>query len=168
MVTLLHFEKSDFPLFKSWIGSARELLQFAGPYFSFPLTDQQLEKYITDPKRQIFKIADTATKEIIGHCELNFERNTPRLCRILIAKSSERNRGYGKSTVNALLRLLFIEGNYDTTDLNAYEWNSNAIRCYEGVGFRINENISSEVSIEGETWKSLNMQIRKSEWKTNP
>ncbi|MDQ1150009.1 GNAT family N-acetyltransferase [Sphingobacterium zeae] len=167
MITLLQFEKSDFPLFKSWIGSARELLQFAGPYFSFPLTDQQLEKYIRDPKRQIFKITDTATKEIIGHCELNFERHTPRLCRILIAKSSKRNRGYGKSTVNALLKLLFIDGNYDTADLNVYEWNSSAIRCYEGVGFRINENISSEVSIEDETWKSLNMQICKSEWKTN-
>lgn len=167
MVTLIQFEKSDFTLFKSWIGSASELLQFACPYFAFPITDQQLEKYITDPKRQIFKITDTATKEIIGHCELNFERNTPRLCRILIAKSSDRNRGYGKSTVNALLKLLFIDGNYGIADLNVYEWNANAIRCYQEVGFRINENISSEVSIGDETWKSLNMQIRKSEWKTN-
>lgn len=166
MITLLQFEKSDFPLFKSWIRSAEELLQFAGPYFSFPLTDYQLEKYIQDPKRNTFKIIDTATKEIIGHCELSFERDIPRLCRILIAKSSERNKGYGRSTVNELLKLLFTEGNYEIADLNVYDWNHNAIRCYEAVGFRINENIISEVTIGNETWKSLNMNISKSDWKS--
>ncbi|WP_333621690.1 GNAT family protein [Sphingobacterium multivorum] len=167
MITLLPFERSDFPLFKSWIGSAEELLQFAGPYFSFPLSDQQLEQYIQDPKRRAFKITDTTTTETIGHCELNFERDIPRLCRILIAKSSERNKGYGKSTVNALLKLLFTEGNYDIADLNVYDWNYNAIRCYETVGFRINENIISTVTIGDETWKSLNKQINKSTWKAN-
>ena len=167
MITLIRFEQSDFPRFKSWIGSEEDLLQFAGPYFSFPITDLQLEKYIQDPKRRIFKITDTATKEIIGHCELNFERNTPRLCRILIAKNSERNKGYGKSTVNALLKLLFIEDNYDTAELNVYDWNSHAIRCYEAAGFRINKNIISEVTIGHSTWKSVLMQISKSDWKAN-
>lgn len=167
MITLIRFEQSDFPRFKSWIGSEEDLLQFAGPYFSFPITDLQLEKYIQDPKRRIFKITDMATKEIIGHCELNFERDTPRLCRILIAKNSERNKGYGKSTVNALLKLLFIEDNYDTADLNVYDWNIHAIRCYEAVGFRINRNITSEATIGHATWKSVLMQISKSDWKAN-
>ncbi|HBW79315.1 MAG TPA: hypothetical protein DEF78_02215 [Sphingobacterium sp.] len=84
-----------------------------------------------------------------------------------MAKSSERNKGYSKSTVNALLKLLFTEGNYDIADLNVYDWNYNAIRCHETVGFRINESIISTVTIGDETWKSLNMQINKSTWKAN-
>ncbi len=164
MIALLPFEKSDFSRFKSWIGSAKELLQFAGPYFAFPLTDYQLENYIQDTKRRPFKIINTETKEIIGHCEISFEREIPRLCRILIAKNSERNKGYGRRTINELLKLLFVKENFVEADLNVYDWNSNAIRCYEGVGFRIDANVFTEVKIGTETWKSLNMRIHKSNW----
>ena len=73
MITLLPFEETDFDRFKSWIKSPEELLQFAGPYFTFPVTDEQLKKYIADLKRRPYKIISTETNNVIGHCELNFE-----------------------------------------------------------------------------------------------
>lgn len=164
MITLFPFEDMDFDRFKSWIKSPEELLQFAGPYFSYPVTNEQLNKYIEDPKRRAYKIVNTETQGVIGHCELNFERSIPRLSRILIASNTERNKGFGRQTINALLSLLFIEDMYDEADLNVYAWNTNAIKCYEGVGFRINENLSTETTIGKETWKGLNMQITKSNW----
>lgn len=164
MITLLPFEEADFDRFKSWIRSPEELLQFAGPYFSFPVTDEQLKKYIDDPKRRPYKIVSTETNNVIGHCELNFERSIPRLSRILIADNTERNKGYGKKTINAMLKLLFDDNTYDQADLNVYDWNTSAIKCYEGVGFKINEGATTETSIGIETWKGLNMQITKSNW----
>ena len=164
MITLLPFEKTDFDRFKSWIKSPEELLQFAGPYFSFPITDKQLLHYLEDPKRRPYKITLLESDMVIGHCELNFERDIPRLSRILIAQNTERNKGYGKQTIHALLKLLFIDDRYDQADLNVYSWNSNAIRCYENVGFRINEEVTSETVVGNETWKGLNMQISKSDW----
>lgn len=164
MITLLPFEETDFERFKSWIKSPEELLQFAGPYFSFPVTDVQLKKYITDPKRRAYKIISTETNNVIGHCELNFERATPRLSRILIADNTERNKGFGRKTINAMLKLLFIDDIYDSADLNVYAWNSNAIKCYEGAGFEINEGVTTDTPIGNEVWKSLNMQVTKSSW----
>ena len=128
------------------------------------MTDEQLKKYIDDPKRRPYKIVSTETHNVIGHCELNFERSIPRLSRILIADNTERNKGYGKKTVHAMLKLLFVDNTYDQADLNVYDWNTNAIKCYEGVGFQINEGVTSKTSIGNETWIGLNMQITKSNW----
>ncbi|MNT95093.1 hypothetical protein D3C72_2369050 [compost metagenome] len=63
-----------------------------------------------------------------------------------------------------MLKLLFVDNTYDQADLNVYDWNTNAIKCYEGVGFQINEGTITETSIGNETWKGLNMQITKSNW----
>ena len=46
MIELKPFTENDFPIFKSWIHSEEELFQFAGPIFTYPLTDEQLTKYI--------------------------------------------------------------------------------------------------------------------------
>ncbi len=164
MIRLLPFDTADFDRFKSWIESPEQLMQFAGPYFTFPVTDEQLIKYVEDPNRQPYKIVRTDNGEVIGHCELNFERTVPRLSRILIASNTERNKGYGKKTVNALLKFMFVDSSYDSADLNVYAWNANAIRCYESVGFRINEGVQTEVLIGNEKWTVLNMCIRKTDW----
>lgn len=46
MIELKPFTEEDFEVIKSWVGNAEELFQFAGPIFSFPLTDIQLRKYL--------------------------------------------------------------------------------------------------------------------------
>ena len=57
------------------------------------------------------------TKEVIGHCELNFENTLPRLSRILIADTCFRNKGYGKLIVNKMLQKIFLERGFIAADL---------------------------------------------------
>lgn len=160
MIKLLKFGEEDFQLLKSWIKSDEELIQFAGAIFSFPLTDEQLSKYINTNHFKPFKILLLETNEVIGHCELNFENGNRRLSRILIGNKNLRGKNIGEAVVKEMLNLLFDYPNTTQVDLNVFDWNKPAIRCYEKVGFSINQNNIKEVKVNGKTWKAINMVIK--------
>ena len=164
MIALLPFDQKDFERFKSWIKSQDELFQFAGPIFTYPLTNDQLLSYINDTRRIAFKVIQSDTNEVIGHCELNFENDLPRLSRILIADSAIRGKGFGKLIVHKMLEELFDKRDFESADLNVFDWNKSAIRCYEHIGFAINPAIVKSQMNNGEAWTALNMVISKDEW----
>lgn len=164
MITLSLFDQNDFERFRSWIKSQEELFQFAGPIFAYPLTNEQLTSYINDPRRIAFKVIQSHTQEVIGHCELNLENELPRLSRILVADSNARGKGLGKAIVHEMLEQLFIKRNFKSADLNVFDWNKIAIRCYEQVGFEINPAIVKSQMNGDEVWLALNMVISKEDW----
>jgi RimJ/RimL family protein N-acetyltransferase len=164
MIELSPFNQNDFERFKAWIKSPDELVQFAGPIFTYPLTDNQLLSYINDSRRIAFKVIHSETQEVIGHCELNLENELPRLSRILVADRYARGKGLGKLIVHKMLEQLFVEHNFESADLNVFDWNKSAIRCYEQVGFTINPTIVKTQNNNGELWTALNMVISKEDW----
>ena len=163
MIRLENFTYKDFNLFKSWIKNEDELLQFAGPIFSYPILDQELSNYINDNRRISYKVIEVYSGEIVGHCELNFENELPRLSRILIGNESKRSKGYGRTIVIEMLRLLFNDFGFSSADLNVFELNYAAIKCYEKVGFKFNEGIVKEYLHKGNIWRAKNMIINKSD-----
>jgi len=54
MIKLEQFDETDFDRLISWVDSEEFMLQFAGPIFTFPLTIDQLESYISDKNRFAF------------------------------------------------------------------------------------------------------------------
>ena len=163
MIELQPFLNEDFERLISWVNSEEDLVQFAGPFFTFPLTNQQLQEYKKRTDRRLFKVCYQATSETIGHCEVNFQNEIPRLSRILIGNETFRGKGLGRQIVAAMLDILFKETDFDKVDLNVYDWNIAAIKCYEKIGFRINEGTASQIEVNGKTWTSLNMILYKNE-----
>lgn len=159
MIELLPFTKLDFDTFKGWISNAEELYQFAGPIFTFPLTDRQLLDYISMTDKQPMKVVLQSNKETIGHCELNFENGNHRLSRILVGKKELRGQKMGEHIVKKMVEMLFQDVKVKMVDLNVFDWNKAAIKCYENVGFAINHNNSDQMAINGKTWTRLNMQL---------
>ena len=70
MISLENFSENDFEKLISWIKSEEELIQFAGSIFNFPLTKEQLEKYIKIPEVNAYKLIYNNIH--IGHAEINF------------------------------------------------------------------------------------------------
>ena len=161
MIELLPFTMDDAQELISRIKDQRMLLQFAGPAYHFPLTEQQLEKDLTDEYRILFKILDLDSRMDIGHAQLFLKEDTFLLGRILIWDENNRGKGYGKEVVRKLLEYGFGRFVQEIAELNVYDWNSGAIACYEKVGFTIDPEIRSEVRIENETWCSINMKINR-------
>jgi len=167
MIILEAFLEEDFDRLISWIKTEEELIQFAGPIFSFPLTRKQLTTYINSGTRQPFKIRLIATNKIIGHCELNFQNSRPRLSRILIGDPNNRNKGIGRAIIKEMLGKLFIDQQFNEADLNVFDWNSNAVASYKKSGFIINTGYDTQMTVNNKIWNAINMTITKKDFIAN-
>jgi RimJ/RimL family protein N-acetyltransferase len=167
MVKLEPFTKADFDKLISWVNSEEILVQFAGPIFTFPLTHQQLEQYLEDKNRFVYKVVHLPTNTSIGHAEISLsDESTAILCRILIGDPIYRGQGLGQKIVNKLLEISFTQFAAEKAELNVFDWNVSAIKCYEKAGFVINPNKTKKRDVNGETWTALNMTIDKGQWKS--
>lgn len=161
MIELKPFTENDFETFKGWIQSEEELFQFAGPIFTYPLTDEQLTKYIKMTDKRPLKVVLKSTNETIGHCELNFENGNNRLSRILVGNKDLRGQKIGEQIVCKMVDLLFQNPKINEVDLNTFDWNKGAIKCYEKVGFRINHDKTDKMSVNGNLWTRINMTLKR-------
>jgi RimJ/RimL family protein N-acetyltransferase len=140
-------------------------MQFAGPAFSFPLTNEQLDKSLSDKNRFAFRVVNDKTNFSIGHSEIYLTDQSAYLGRILIGDKEQRGKGLGRQIVNLLLDFIFSNLDKTKVELNVFDWNIGAIKCYEKVGFVINPDKKNQRKIKNEIWTALNMSIDKSKWK---
>jgi RimJ/RimL family protein N-acetyltransferase len=161
MVRLERFTTSDFPQFLAWIDSHETLVQFAGATtFQFPVTEEQLQSYCEKTDRLIFKVIHVADNKNIGHAELLFfEEGKARICRVLIGDHAYRGKGLGQAIIEALVAKAYDELQMTYLELNVYEWNTAAIKCYEKAGFKVNPNKVTYSEFDSKRWKALNMTI---------
>jgi len=166
MITLEPFDREDFERLINWVDNEEILVQFGGPIFSFPLTIKQLEEYKNDKQRLSFKVVDQSSKIIIGHAELfpSDDNKTMKVCRILIGDKKNRGQGFGQEIINELLKISFLKLDKEKAELNVYDWNISAIKCYEKAGFIINPGKTSKLEVKGNIWTAINMTIDKQHW----
>lgn len=162
MIRLEPFTRKDFETFKSWIKDEEELFQFAGPILSFPIVDEELQKYLETPYLKPLKVVLDSNNKSIGHCELNFENGNHRLSRILIGDKTLRGQKVGEQIVQKMVELFFQDPKVNEVDLNVFDWNVGAIKCYEKVGFTINHENTDTMVVNGKTWTRLNMSLKRS------
>ncbi|KAF2330643.1 GNAT family N-acetyltransferase [Flavobacterium daemonense] len=156
MIRLVKFEKEMHEQLISWVESEEDLMLFAGSKFTFPLTSEQLKTSLTNEQRFAFQVIDTDTNLPIGHCEIYLTDETVVLGRILIGDKSHRGKGFGKAIIIALLEYIKLNIDRLKIELNVFDFNYNAIKCYEKVGFRLNPDKKSEISFKNKIWILLN------------
>jgi RimJ/RimL family protein N-acetyltransferase len=160
MVKLKKFDTSDYGRLINWIDSKELMIQFGGPLFSFPITNNQLDEYVTNEKRLIYKVIDSNTFKVIGHAELNdidYTNKNARICRILVGDKSSRNKGFGKQIIYAIIKIAFNELKLHRLDLGVYDFNKQAIKCYENCGFEIEGLFKENMKIGNDYWSTYNM-----------
>lgn len=151
------FTEENYQELISWIDSPEILLQFAGPKYIFPLTEEQLREDLADPFRFAFTVCIENSQEIIGHAQLYVKPQSISLGRIILKSEEYRGKGLGRLLVNELLSFGFSNFEKQMAELNVYDWNLSAIKCYESVGFKFRTEGKSEVQIGNKTWVSRNM-----------
>lgn len=162
MIRLEKFGKLDYERFIGWIESEESMIQFSGPIFNFPITPEQLDKYIDSETRIAYKVIDSFTGDVIGHAELNNIDNknrNARVCRILIGDKQKRNKGFGKAIIKELIRIGFEDLKLHRLDLGVYDFNRQAIKCYKDCGFKIEGLLIENSKVGNEYWSTFNMSI---------
>jgi RimJ/RimL family protein N-acetyltransferase len=158
MLKLEPFSSDDFSRLILWNDSKKKLTQFAGTLFTYPLTTTQLKKYSNNPKLFPKKIIALDTGEVIGHCELNFSNETPRLSRILIGDENYRGKGFGKQIVNLMIEEIKAKNKTKQLELKVYGWNNVALKLYKNCGFVVDTELSHPFQFSPtEIWKSIHM-----------
>ncbi len=162
MIKLEPFSKNDFDRLISWIDSKELLLTIAGNVLTYPLTTEQLEKYLNDPKSISFNILDTEQNKVIGHAELiPGNDGTCKIDKLLIGDPSARGKGIGQQVIQELPDHSFNKLGVHEVELNVFDWNIAGIRCYEKCGFVMNKAKEQSFPVGEETWKAFNMTISK-------
>ncbi|AKR09502.1 aminoglycoside adenylyltransferase [Bacillus thuringiensis] len=168
MIKLEIFKKSDFKQLINWINSEEFLIQWSGNAFTFPLDEQQLEKYIESANTLAFKVVDEETSDVIGHISLGQIDNinkSARIGKVLVGNTKMRGRSIGKHMMKAVLHIAFDELKLHRVTLDVYDFNTSAISCYEKIGF-VKEGLLRESKRVGETyWNLWEMSMLEYEWK---
>lgn len=144
MIELVAFDESHFDPLIAWSDTPAFLLQWAGPGLQHPLTRTQLAALLESgqgeaPSAYLYGVRERASGELVGHAELgNVDRSSDsaKLMRILVGPQELRGRGLGEAVVRELVRVGFAELGLHRLELNVFDFNRGAIRCYERVGFR--------------------------------
>jgi RimJ/RimL family protein N-acetyltransferase len=140
-VELQPFAREDFDRLIFWIDSLGTLRDWAGIFFSYPLTVSQLEPYLHEAEQgriRVFHVVDQDSKQVIGHIELShiIPGLTGFISRVLIGERSFRGKGFGEEMVREAIRFAFQEYGFHRLDLGVLRTNLGAIRCYERIGFQ--------------------------------
>jgi RimJ/RimL family protein N-acetyltransferase len=171
-ITLLPFERSDFPRLIDWIPSAEFLMLWSGPFFTYPLDEVQLEKYYrsgqTDPPlRKIYKAVDADINQVVGHIELNnidWRNLSASISKVLIGVPAKYNKGYGTQMMQKLVEIAFFELHLHRLELRVFDFNQSAIRCYQKVGFQIEGHLRDYRKVEDSYWSSYLMSLLEPDW----
>jgi RimJ/RimL family protein N-acetyltransferase len=147
------------------------LYQWAGPGYVFPISEEQIAKRIkkragTDEAGTfIYKILNEYNI-MLGTIELfniNRKKQTATIARFLIDENF-RGQGLGEKSLRLLLEKAFTEFDINEIDLRVFDFNRQAISCYEKVGFektRFESNIRQTLN---DCWGVYEMKVKRNNY----
>ncbi|MHB8127283.1 MAG: GNAT family N-acetyltransferase [Desulfitobacteriaceae bacterium] len=148
------------------------LLQWSGE-FKCPLTKEQLDKFYCFGEKgtgkYYYKIVDIQTCQAIGIITLKLYRykSLGVIINFLIGEESMRGKGIGQKALTKMIHKGFTEFCLSKIRLNVFDYNDQAIRCYEKVGF-VKERLLKCVKKVGDSyWHMFEMSIFEDEWRSN-
>jgi len=164
MIHLEKFDKKHYTELIDSVKNAKDLMQFGGPEITFPLTEEQINKTLSDKNRIAFRVANSSDGSTIGHGQIYFNNDSAKLGRILIIDQNQRGKGIGEQMIILLVKFILENRKERYIELNVFDFNIGAIKCYEKVGFKMNPDKKLLREIDGETWTAVNMVLNLEEW----
>lgn len=176
MFRLEYMTRDDFMKVLDWNKNTTPefLLQWAGPMFEYPLTEEQLNKYFSRGVNEqtsdtfVYKIVEAENDQCIGMIELgkiDIRNKSGRVGRVLIGEQDLRGRGIGQLALQKIISIGFEEFGLHRISLGVFDFNQSAIRCYEKVGF-VKEGLLRDSRKVGNCyWSLYEMSILEEDWR---
>ena len=113
-----------------------------------------------------YAIADKDTKEYIGGIDLTSIDPIDKTCvmSIVIGKEKFRNKGIASEAIGLLMDIAFMDLKLHKIELNVYEKNIPALKCYQKNGFIIEGTSRDHMIIDGQYENLIHMGILESEY----
>jgi RimJ/RimL family protein N-acetyltransferase len=151
-IRLRPFSDEDIPLRTEWLSDKAtfHLITARTPESEDLDMNVWHECLMDNPYTTVLSIEDESGT-YIGDIELHVENVRRRALgfNILIGSSELRGKGYGTETLQCLLEFVFNDLRAFVIYINVFEFNEQAIRCYEKCGFELVDR--TEIALEDET-----------------
>ncbi len=163
-------ERADIPLFVTWFndyGTSRTL-SIRSP-MSIPSEEQWFEHAVADQGRGGYHfvaclVADDRPIGTIGLFDLDLLNGSAGLG-LSIGAATDRGQGHGTDMITALLRFAFGSLRLERVWLDAYDFNADAHRLYQRLGF-VDEGVARHaVYREGRHVDLFKMSMLVDEWR---
>jgi RimJ/RimL family protein N-acetyltransferase len=173
-IQLVPFVEQDFAQLIEWSGNEAFLSQWAGPFFTYPLSKEQLSAYSKDANdvrksdKLNYKIVLAQTGEAVAHLSIgSIDRtnSSARLTKVLIGNPAFRGKGIGKAMIEAALAICFGKMGLHKVSLGVYDFNIPALKTYESSGFSVDGVLRDAKKAGDSYWNLIEMSILEEEWK---
>lgn len=160
-----YIESKDYEYLAKWIDDEKIHAMWCANLIPYPITKENLHSLLEKCAMDWTDSAYVATKNdgaTIGFfCySVNVDDNTGFL-KFVIVDSQMRGTGCGKEMLKLALQYAFNITGVDLVQLNVFEENAAARRCYEKVGF-VEESVSKNAfPYKDELWSGCHMVVRK-------
>ncbi len=167
MLRLRPYKPCDGEKIITWLKDEDVFLKWsAGRFGDYPLTAKKFnEKYIENngdcpESDNFYPFTFTDDNEIAGSLIIRYLNREKTILRFgfIIVDSKKRGKGYGKKMLSLALKYAFEIYGAEKVTLGVFENNEPAHYCYKSVGFM---DAGEEIyTINGETWKCIEMEIK--------
>ena len=155
----------DFEYISKWVDNERTHTLWCANNFPYPVTAKSFHDFLKKTMEQWTAGAFAATDDrgkIVGFfCySVNVENNEGFLATIIV-DNKLRKKGYGREMIQLALRYAFECTGARSVQLNVFNENTEAKRCYEKIGFVERDVQKDAFSYKNEMWSICNMTISK-------
>ena len=166
-IELKKIEEVDLPNILGWVESGADMVQWSGPWFTFPLDLEQLQQFFLSPNNRQFKATFKETGEMVGQVGFSFVWQRLQTANLgpVIVSPNHRNQGIGTQMIKKVLRIGFEELRVHRIELRVFDFNVSAIRCYENAGFKREGLLREGIEVDGDYWNWIMMSILEHEWR---
>lgn len=156
-------ENKDYKYLEKWIDSERIHAMWCANLLPYPITRDSLRTFLEKDATNWTGSAYVATEDdgtVIGFfCySVNTETNAGFL-KFVIVDSRKRGTGLGSEMVQLALQYAFVVTGAKCVQLNVFEENAAAKRCYEKAGFVVRAVDKNVFSYKEEQWSRCNMAV---------
>ena len=155
----------DYKYIQNWISDERVHALWCANLIPYPMTSEELQSVLDNDALDWGGCAYVATEDdgkLIGFFVLavNVVNNTGFL-KFVIIDNELRGKGYGTQMIKLLLRYAFDIARVSSVQLNVFDANINAKKCYLKAGF-MEDNISADAfTFMNESWGRCHMVVSK-------
>ena len=164
-----YIKSKDYSYIEKWIDNERSHALWCANNFPYPMTPETFQDFLERAMEEWSACAFVATDDrgnVIGFFQysLNLESNEGFLASIIV-NNKLRGKGFGKEMIRLAVRYAFEITNAESVQLNVFEENAAAKRCYERLGFVERSTAKDVFTFQDELWGRCNMTITKQQIK---
>lgn len=164
MIRLRPYKSSDAEYLIHWIKDERVFSMWCADRFTYPLTEEQLQKYKENYDNDEHGWIFTALNETgspVGHLLMraaDYENQSVHLGFIVVNPDC-RGQGYGKEMVSLAVNYAFEILKVKRVTLKVFENNRTARQCYQSCGFRDEAYHKDKFLYKEEKWSGYDMVV---------